>query len=79
MKSQWADYVAVQAKCGSLSGNKLTHNSSGSIQPKLSQLAEPLWTDPDLKNGISVHKLVSTSKEKKKKKKKKKKRSAGGE
>ena len=33
---------------------------------QLSQLAEPLWTDPDLKNGISVHKLISTLKKKKK-------------
>ena len=28
-----------------------------------SQLAEPLWTDPGLKSGISVRKLASTSKE----------------
>ena len=26
-----------------------------------SQLAEPLWTDPDLKSGISVHELISIS------------------
>ena len=25
-----------------------------------SQLAEPLWTDPGLKSGIRVHKLIST-------------------
>ena len=25
-----------------------------------SQLAEPLWTDPGLKSGISVRKLVSS-------------------
>ena len=32
-------------------------------QPNLSQssqLAEPMWTDPGLKSGISVHKLLST-------------------
>ena len=29
---------------------------------QLSQLAEPLWTDPGLKSGISVHKLISTLK-----------------
>ena len=34
-----------------------------------SQLAEPLWTDPGLKNIISVHELIFTSKKKKKKKK----------
>ena len=27
-KSEWADYAAVQAECGNLSGNKLTRNSS---------------------------------------------------
>ena len=37
-----------------------------------SQLAEPLWTDPGLKSGISVCDLIST-------KKKEKKKSAGGE
>ena len=29
MKSEWADYAAVQAQCGNLSGNELTRNSSG--------------------------------------------------
>ena len=29
---------------------------------KTSQLAEPLWTDPGLKNGISVYKPISTLK-----------------
>ena len=28
-KSEWADYAAVQAQCGRLSGNDLTRNSSG--------------------------------------------------
>ena len=28
-KSEWADYAAVQAQCGNLSGNELTRNSSG--------------------------------------------------
>ena len=35
--------------------------------PQSSQLAEPVWTDPALKSGISVHELTSTSKKKKKK------------
>ena len=26
------------------------------------QLDEPLWTDPGLKSGISVHELISTKK-----------------
>ena len=34
----------------------------GDTQPLLSQLAEPLWTDPGLKSGISVLKLISTLK-----------------
>ena len=37
-KSEWADYAAVQAQYGNLSGNKLTCNLSGNIQPQLSQL-----------------------------------------
>ena len=31
-----------------------------------SQLAEPLWTDPGLKSGISLHELISTVKKKEK-------------
>ena len=42
MKSEWADYDAVQAVCGNLSGNELTRNSSGNTRPQSSQLAEPL-------------------------------------
>ena len=49
-----------------LSGNELTRNLSGNLRPQSSQLAEPLWTDPSLKNGISVRELISTSKKKKK-------------
>ena len=59
-KSEWADYAGVQAHCGNLSGNELTHNLSGNIQPQLSQLAEPLWTDPGVKSGIRVLELLST-------------------
>ena len=57
-------------------GSELTRNLSGNIRPQSSQLAEPLWTDPGLKNGISVRDLISTLK---KKKKKKEKRNAVGE
>ena len=49
MKSEWADYDAVQAVCGNLSGNELTCNLSGNIQPQSSQLTELLWTDPGIK------------------------------
>ena len=59
-KSEWADYVAVQAECRNLSGDELTLNSSGNTQSQSPQLAEPLWTDPDLKSGISVPELIST-------------------
>ena len=69
-KSERADYAAVQAQRGNLSGNKLTRNLSGNIRPQSCQLAEPLWTDPSIKSGISVRKLIFTGKEKK---------SAGGE
>ena len=61
-----ADYAAVQAKCGNLSGNELTCNSSGNTWSQLSQLTEPLWTDPGLKSGIRLRELISTLKRKKK-------------
>ena len=59
MKSELADYAAVQELCGNLSGNELTCNLSGNIRPQLSQLAEPLWTDPGIKSEINVRKLIS--------------------
>ena len=36
-----ADYAAIQAECGNLSGNELTRNSSGNTRPQSSQLGEP--------------------------------------
>ena len=45
---------------GTYRGNELTCNSSGNSQPQLSQLAEPLWTDPGIRSGICVCKLIST-------------------
>ena len=63
-KSEWDDYAAVQAECGNLSGNEFTRNSSGYTRSQSSQLAEPLWTDPGLKSGISVRELISTLKKK---------------
>ena len=59
-KWEWADYAAVQAWCGSLSGNKLTRNLSENTQLKSSQLAEPLWTDPGLKSVSSLCEQIST-------------------
>ena len=61
-KSEWADYVAVQAKCRYLSRNEPTRNLSGNVRPQSSQLAEPLWTDAGLKSEISVRELISTFK-----------------
>ena len=65
-KSELADYAAVQAWCGNLSGNMFTHNLSGNIWPHSSQLAEPLWSDISIKRRVSVHELISISKRKKK-------------
>ena len=65
-KSEWADYAAVQALKGSPSGNKRIRNLSGNIRPQLSQFAEPLWTDPGIKSGISVRELISNVEKKKK-------------
>ena len=70
-KSEWVDYAAVQAEYGNLPGNELTRNSSGNIRSQSSQLAEPLWTDPGIKSGISVGELISILNNNKK--------SAGGE
>ena len=41
-------------------------NSHATCQGTLgsSQLAEPPWTDPGLKSGISVHELISIKKKK---------------
>ena len=64
-KLERADYAAAQAECENLSDNELTRTSSGNAWPQSSQLAEPLWTDPGLRNGISVRELISTKKKKK--------------
>ena len=45
---------------GTYQGNTLTRNSSGNTQPESSQLAEPLWTDPGVKSGVSVRELISS-------------------
>ena len=62
VKSEFADWAAVQALCGNPSGNKLTHNLSGNIWPQSSRLAEPSWTDPGIKSRINVHELIFTKK-----------------
>ena len=62
VKSEWVDYTAVQELCGSLSGNVLSYNSLVNTKPQLTQLADPLWTDPGQKSEISVSELISTLK-----------------
>ena len=54
---------------GTYQGNELTHNLSGNTWPQSSQLAEPLWTDPGVKSGITERKVISTLKKKKRKNK----------
>ena len=44
--------------------NELTRNSLGSIQPQLSQLTEPLLTNPGEKSGISVQANLHTQTQK---------------
>ena len=45
---------------GTYQGKELTRNSSGNTRPQSSQLAVPLWTDSDVKSGVSVSELIST-------------------
>ena len=46
---------------GTYPEKELTRNLSGNARPQSSQLAEPLWTDPVLKSGISVRELSPLS------------------
>ena len=48
-----------------ISGNELPRNLSGNTRLQSSQQAEPLWTDPALKSGISVCELIFIKKKKK--------------
>ena len=41
-----------------------SHTTHQGTLSQSSQLAEPLWTDPGLKSGISVHDLISSLKKK---------------
>ena len=45
-----------------------SHATCQRIRPQSSQLADPLWTDPGTKSGISVCELIYTSKQKTKQK-----------
>ena len=46
--------------------DKLTRNSLGNTRLQSSQLAEPLWTGPGLKSGITVRDLISINNNNKK-------------
>ena len=50
---------------GTYPENKLTHNLPENTRPQSFKLTEPLCTDHGLKSGISVCRLISTSKNKK--------------
>ena len=39
-----------------------SHTTTGYTRSKSSQLAEPLWTDPGIKSGISARGLISMNK-----------------
>ena len=60
-----------------LETNSHTCHMSDNIRPKSSQLAEPPWTDPGIKSGISMHDLISASQNKKQTKKEEKKHRRG--
>ena len=51
--SEWADYAAVQAYCGNLSGNKLTctRNLPGNIRPQSSATVISKQTTTTTKGG----------------------------
>ena len=66
-KSEWAGCAAVQAQCGNLSGNELTRKMSGNVRPLSSQLAEPLWTDPDFRRDMNSRTFSPKSSQAKKK------------
>ena len=67
-------FLEIQSSRGFVNRDQLSVFITNLIQVRLVYwLAEPLWTDPSLKSGISVQELIST------KKKKRRKESAGRE
>ena len=42
--------VLIRDSVGTYQGNNFSHNLPGNTLPQLSQLSEPLWTDPSLKS-----------------------------
>ena len=62
MKSEWTDFAAVQAYCGTLSRHKLTHNLI--VGEDSAKVVSARWATVDwscLKSAISVRELISTS------------------
>ena len=53
---------------GTYQESELTRNSSGNTRLQLSQLAEPLWSDPVLMSGISLPEQIATLNNNKQKK-----------
>ena len=63
-------FLEIQSSRGFVNRDQLSVFITNLIQVRLVYwLAEPLWTDPSLKSGISVQELISTKKKKKKKRK----------
>ena len=60
MNLEGADHAVLAVWEPITEENEFTRNLSGNIWPQLSQLAEPLWTDPGLRNGIGECKLICT-------------------
>ena len=60
-KRSWSGLTMLSIhSVGTYQGNEVTRNSLGYRCPQSSQLAEPLWTDPGVKCGISMLELIST-------------------
>ena len=67
--TQWSQYELPIPLSRHSVGTYLETSSHATCQGTLGQssrLAEPLWTDPGIKSGISVHELISTLKKRKK-------------
>ena len=73
MKSEWADFAVytmlsvslcwtmlAKQSVGTYERNELTYDWSVNAYPQSSQLVEPLWTSPGLKNEIAPRELMST-------------------
>ena len=56
-------WLLSRLSVGTYWGNEITVTDQGMlVHSPLSWLHEPVWTDPGLKRGVEVHKLISTLK-----------------